>query len=127
MSENAKEISTSSIAATLAATTAAKAADLATVAATTATALATKTSETTAIISNDLSWMKKSLEGIEVTLKEMSGAFVSTTTFNDNQKMTEDHETRIRGIESNMLKWMGAVSVLTATLSIGVSFLLKLL
>ncbi len=94
--------------------------------ATAAALAASKASEAIATISTDLSWMKKSLSGIEQTLKEMSGVFVSTTIFSENQKMTDDHETRIRSIENNMGKWMGAIGVITFIITIAVSYILKM-
>lgn len=113
------------IAANLAAATAAKAVELASTATATATALATKTAESTAGISKDIEWMKKSLIGIEGTLKEMSGVFVTTSIFTLNQNMTDDHEKRIRAIESNIGRWLGAIAVITFLITIGVSILLK--
>ena len=113
------------IATKLAAETAAKAADLATTTAATAVALATKTAETTGIISNDISWMKKSLTGIELTLAKMNDAFVTAAQHAEVCRQLEDHEKRIRKIEDNQGKWMGAIAVITFVVTIAVSFLVK--
>jgi hypothetical protein len=118
---------TTFIATKLAAETAAKAADLATTTAATAVALATKTAETTGIISNDISWMKKSLTGIEVTLAKMNDAFVTAAQHAEVIRVQEDHEERLRKIEDNQGKWMGAIAVITFVISIGVSFFIKLI
>jgi hypothetical protein len=90
------------------------AADLATTTAATAVALATKTAETTGIISNDISWMKKSLTGIELTLAKMNDAFVTAAQHTEVVRVQEDHEVRIRSNETNItriLTW-GTAAVL---------------
>ena len=118
---------TTFIATKLAAETAAKAADLATTTAATAVALATKTAETTGIISNDISWMKKSLTGIEVTLAKMNDAFVTAAQHSEVVRVIEDHEARIRKIEDNLGKWIGAAGVIIFLITVAVSFLVKLI
>lgn len=118
---------TAQIAANLATVTAQRAVELATTAAATATALANKTSETTAIISNDISWMKKSLAGIEITLKEMTGAFVTSIRFGEFERDAQDRETRIRALEQNMWKLVGMTSVITTIITISLGFVLKLI
>jgi flavorubredoxin len=100
------------IAADLAMQTATKAAELATVAATTATALAAKTAETTAIISNDIGWMKQSLSSIQQTLKEMTGVYITKPIFDENQKMTDDHEKRLRDMERKIQLWAGGLAII---------------
>ena len=113
------------IATKLATETASKAAELAVTTSNTAVALATKTAETTGIISNDISWMKKSLTGIEMTLAKMNDAFVTAAQHAEVCRQLEDHEKRIRKIEDNQGKWMGAIAVITFVVTIAVSFLVK--
>jgi hypothetical protein len=120
-----KTTEASSIAATLAAQTAAKAADLASLAATTATALATKTAETTAVMSNDITWMKQSLSGIEQTLKEINGTFVTNERFAEVEKNVMDHEDRIRNVEHNTWIWAGGLAVLTILVPLVIKFFVK--
>ena len=117
--------STSTIAATLAAQTAAKAADLSSLAATTATTLATKTAETTAVMSNDITWMKQSLSGIEQTLKEINGTFVTNEKFTEISKEVEDHEIRVRNVEHNTWIWAGGLAVLTVLVPLAIKIFIK--
>ena len=116
---------TTFIATKLAAETAAKAADLATTTAATAVALATKTAETTGIISNDISWMKKSLSGIEVTLAKMNDAFVTSAQHAEVCRIQTDHEERLRKIEDKFGKWVGAVAVITFVVTLLGGYLIK--
>lgn len=113
------------VAARLAAETASKAADLATSTSNTAVVLATKTAESMAIISTDISWMKQSLKGIEVTLKEMSGVYVTTSNFMELEKSTEDKEIRLRTLERNTNVWVGGLAVLTFAIPILLNIFLK--
>jgi hypothetical protein len=113
------------IATKLATETAVKAADLATLTASTAVALATKTAETTAIISNDISWMKKSLIGIENKLNEMDKAFVTSTQHAEVLRVQEDHENRIRSNETSITRILTWGSALILLLGI-VEFLLNM-
>ena len=122
-----KNNDTTAIAAKLASETASKAADLATATANTAVVLASKTAESMAVISTDISWMKKSLSGIENTLKEIQGVYVTSVVFAESDKEINDHEIRIRKIEDNVGKWMGAIGVITFIVTITVTFLLKLI
>jgi cob(I)alamin adenosyltransferase len=116
---------TAAIAATLAAETAAKAADLATIAATTATALASKTSETTAIISNDITWVKKSLSGIELTLKEMNGEFVSRTEFNPIHDSITEYHKKVDDLQQFVWIGIGGVTVLSFIIPIVLKYFIK--
>lgn len=59
-----------------------------------------KTAEATAVISNDIGWIKKSLSGIEETLKIMSGSFVSNETFEGLKKVANDLESRVNSLET---------------------------
>lgn len=118
---------TALIATKLASETASKAADLAVATSATAVALATETSKATGIISNDIAWMKKSLLGIEQTLKEMNGNFVTSVIFGETDKEVDDHENRIREIEANLGKYMGAIAAITFFITLGISILLKFL
>jgi hypothetical protein len=78
-----------------------------------------------AVVATDTSWMKKSLTRVEETLSTMSNSFVSQADHKDVLNQLSDHETRIRTLENNMLKWMGGIAVITFIITIAVSFLLK--
>lgn len=44
----------------------------------------------------------------------------------DLAKVTSDHENRIRAGETNMTKWLGAISVISIVVSVVIAYLLKL-
>jgi hypothetical protein len=71
--------------------------------------------------------MKNSLAKIEEKLNTMDKAFVTAAQHIEVCNELEDHEKRIRGIETNILKWMGAISVVTSLLTIGVAIALKVI
>ena len=113
------------IATKLAADNASKAADLATVTSNTAVALASKTAESMAVIGTDIGWMKQSLVAIEAKLNEMDKAFVTAAQHATVTTELEDHETRIRKIEDNQGKWMGAIAVITFVVTLLGGYLIK--
>jgi len=115
------------IAAALAVTTANKANDLAVTAIKTASDLATKTAETSSAINTNMEWMKKSLEGIESKLNEMDKAFVTSSQHRDVLIVQKDHEDRLRKMEDNQGKWLGAIAIITFIISMLIPYLLKLL
>jgi hypothetical protein len=101
------------------------ASELATTTANTAVALASKTAESMAVIGTDIGWMKQSLVAIETKLDQMDKAFVTAAQHAEVCSEIADHETRIRKIEDNQGKWMGAIAVITFVVTIAVSFLVK--
>jgi tRNA U34 5-carboxymethylaminomethyl modifying GTPase MnmE/TrmE len=109
-----------SIATKLAADNASKASELATTTSNTAVVLATKTAES-------IDWIKQGLSRIETKLETMDKAFVTSVQHQEVLSELNDHETRIRTIESNMLKWMGGIAALTAVLTMGIGIVLKLI
>ena len=78
-----------------------------------------------ATVQNDITWMKKSLTGIEQTLKDMNSAFVTQSAFQDTANTTTDHEKRLRTIEENMWKWIGIFTILSVALSTTVATIVK--
>ena len=95
-----------------------KAVDLANATALTATALATETAKTTAIMSNDLTWVKQSLVNIQNTLKDMIGMYITKPIFDANQLMTDDHEKRLRIVEQRIQLWAGGLLILSFAIPI---------
>ena len=67
-----------------------------------------------AVVATDTSWMKKSLEGIEVTLNEMNKAFVTAVQHADVLKQLADHEIRIKAGENTDTR-------ITVMLSLGIT------
>ena len=80
-----------------------------------------------AVVATDTSWMKKSLAGIEETLRVISSDFVSNSRFLESEKNQNDMEKRLRVIEENMWKWIGSASAIGAILTTVVSYLMKVL
>ena len=113
-----KNNDSSTIATRLAETTSAKAVELAASATATAAALASKTAESTAEIRTDISWMKQSLSNIQNTLKEMVGMYITKPIFDENQKMTDDHEERLRIVEQRIQIWAGGLLILSFAIPI---------
>lgn len=95
---------TSDIATKLASETANTAVALATTASKTASDLAIKTAETTTAINTNIEWMKKSLTGIEEKLNEMDKAFVTAAQHALVLAAIEDHEKRLRYVETNLTR-----------------------
>ena len=78
-------------------------------------------------MATDTSWMKKSLGGIEEKLNEMDKAFVTAAQHSEVLAQLKDHEDRIRKIEDNLGKWIGAAGVIIFLITVAVSFLVKLI
>jgi hypothetical protein len=57
-----------------------------------------------AVVATDTSWMKKSLVGIEDTLKKIQDNFPTRQEHNDLLKITNNHEVRIKRLEDHNLK-----------------------
>ncbi len=108
---NQNESSSSSSSAAAAA--AAAAATLASTNAQVAAKTAAESASIIAVVANDVSWMKKSLEGIELKLNEMEKAFVTATQHQEVLNEIADHESRIRVIETRTWIWVGGLAVLT--------------
>jgi hypothetical protein len=108
-----------SSAANAAATAAASAAQNAAIAAKAAAESATAI----AVVATDTSWMKKSLEGIEVTLNEMSKAFVTAAQHAGVLKCIDDHEARLTSLETEKTRLLVLVSVVGGILTILISLL----
>ena len=79
-----------------------------------ATKAAADSATAIAVVATDTSWMKKSLAGIEETLRVISSDFVSNSRFLESEKNQDDMEKRLRVIEENMWKWIGSASVIGA-------------
>lgn len=68
-----------------------------------------------------LSYIRRDVDQILVTLKDLKKDFVSRADFDEHTEVTKDHETRIRLLERNMWRWVGASSVISA----GLAFLIQ--
>lgn len=76
-----------------------------------------------AVVATDTSWMKKSLSGIEEKLNEMDKAFVTAAQHREVTDIQEDHEKRIRTLETRTILWLGGLALLgpIVTILIGVA------
>jgi hypothetical protein len=61
---------------------------------------ASESANVIAVVANDVSWMKKSLIGIETKLNEMDKAFVTAAQHADVIKSIDNHEGRINTLET---------------------------
>ena len=116
--ETAKDLAyeTANTAVTLAATASKTAADL-----------ATETAKTTTRIDTNMVWMMKSLESIELKLSEMARVFITSSQHQEVLTVQADHEQRIRKLEKDLYKWLGAVAVITFIISMLMPSILKLI
>ncbi len=71
------------------------------------------------------SYLRRDIDEIKASLKILSVGFVSRTDFEEHLKADEDHESRIRSLEKNMWKWVGASSVISAGIAYLMQFLIK--
>lgn len=78
-----------------------------------------------AVLANNVEYIKSDITEIKQTLKEMTGTFVTKGEFIEVMKVQQDHEVRTRAIEQNMWKWMGMATVLSSVVGIVVGFILK--
>lgn len=51
-------------------------------------------------------------------LDDMQSSYVTRTEFSEHEKRDEDHENRIRAIEKNMWRQIGASSIISAVVSL---------
>ena len=56
---------------------------------------------TIAVVATDTSWMKKSLEGIEMTLDQMQKAYVTASQHLELVKRLDEHEIRLNTLETS--------------------------
>ena len=78
-----------------------------------------------AIVATDTSWMKKSLTGIEDKLEQMDKNYVTAAQFMEFCNTQSDHEIRLRRLETNMGKWIGAISVIVFVVTLLGGYLVK--
>jgi len=64
-----------------------------------------------AVVATDTSWMKKSLEGIELTLNEINKAFVTSVQHEEVLKKLDNHENRINNIEDSNARLLVLVGI----------------
>jgi len=105
--------------ATTAAASAAQAAATAASAAATAAQKAEQAAVSSALIQNDITYIKRDIGNIFETLKEQGNTFVKQPEHNEVLSSIKDHEDRIRTIEQNMWKQIGYSSVISAIASAG--------
>lgn len=51
---------------------------------------------------------------LKESIKDLKNGFVTHTEFAETEKITDDHENRIRTIEKNMWKWIGMSSIISS-------------
>lgn len=76
-----------------------------------------------AVVATDTSWMKKSLAGIEETLKSIEQSFVTNTRFQEAVKILDNHEARIMGLETKDTRTTVMLSVGIGIISLLISLL----
>lgn len=104
----------------IAARAAAQASENAVVAAKAATDSATMI----AVVANDVSWIKGSLKNIEVTLNDMSKAFVTAAQHSEVCKKLEEHETRLNGLSNSNTRQTAILSIGTGLVALLVSIII---
>lgn len=99
-------------------------------AASAAAAVATAAAQANVAMATDISWMKKSLVGIEIALKEISGVYYTQKEFAEHLKVHEDLEERLRKTieqsqqtQTQLKTWGIAFSVLVTTVQIILRFI----
>jgi hypothetical protein len=70
-----------------------------------------------AVVSTNIDYIKRDIAEIKENMKDVLGRFVTQQDFAEHIKVDVDHEERIRTIEQNMWKWIGASSVAGALIS----------
>lgn len=82
------------------------------------------TAETTATALN-IQYIQRDILDIKTSLKEMINNFVTKEEYKLVTDSQTDHETRIRGVESNILRWGGAIAVIAFSVPILLKIFLK--
>lgn len=70
-----------------------------------------------AVMATDISYIKESIKGIEATLKIMDGNFVKKDDLKEMIKIDDDHEKRIRRMETWGFTAIGALAVIQFALN----------
>ena len=70
-------------------------------------------SATTAIISNDITWIKGSLAEIKDMLKSIDGNFLSRVEFTPIHDSIIDYHRRVDEIQKTIFIWIGALMLLS--------------
>jgi len=79
----------------------------------------TKNSEQTtiALMGQDIGYIKKSIENMEASLKSIDNNFVKKSDLSDMVKIDDDHEKRIRRMETWGFTAIGALAVIQFALN----------
>jgi len=80
-----------------------------------------------ALMGKDITNIQVGIVAINQTLKEISGAYITTNDFAEHIKIDNDHEIRIRSLEQSMWKLAGVSSTISAVLTMGFAYVLKLI
>lgn len=86
-------------------------------AATAAALSAEKAAVQAAIVSVNIDNIKVNIKEIKDTLKDQAQTYVTRVDFIEHVKVDDDHEARIRSLETRMWIWVGASGVIAAGLS----------
>jgi len=92
---------------------------------TAATLAAAKVSEVVAVIGNDISWIKKSLTGIETSLESIKGSFVSKVEFDPIHENIIEYHKKVDDLQRTVYIWMGAIGIVTFLVPIVLKFFFK--
>lgn len=70
-------------------------------------------------------YVRRDISEIKGTLSDLKNGYVTRTDFDEHLKTDADHESRIRTLEKNMWKWIGASSIISAGAAYVAQFLIK--
>lgn len=70
-----------------------------------------------------LSYIRRDVDEIKIILKDIKSDYVTRDDFAEHAKIVQDHEIRIRTLEKNMWKWVGASSAISALLALLIQFI----
>lgn len=72
-----------------------------------------------------LAYIRRDIDEIKISVKELGGRYVTMTDYQDHLKTSDDHEQRIRELEEERWKVVGASSIISALGSGGLITLLQ--
>lgn len=76
-------------------------------------------------ISIHLSYLRRDVSDIKITLNKLEGNYVTQNDFKEHLKADDDHEQRIRSLEKALWKYVGFSSAISAILAVGGSALIE--
>lgn len=97
---------------TLAAAAAVAVKEVAAAAAEAVATVAAQAAAQNASLGKDIAYIKESIVDIKQTIKDAANNYITKDQFNVNDKMTADHEARIRATEKSIQYWAGILGLL---------------